>query len=399
MTKSALILVQNLPVPFDRRVWQEATTLQSEGWNVSVVCPSNEKYPEGDFVIDGVSVSRFKSVIEARTPIGYLREYFQSLTRMRRKMKGIGKKSGLDVVQFCNPPDLLALIALEAKLQFRAKIIFDQHDLGPELVVAKKMAFAWFFVQVARLFENIAYMVADRVIATNESYKSVATKRGKKDPQVVTVVRSAPSRNWAANTFIDDKYRQGHQFQLGYLGVIGQQEGLDFALDAVKILKEKFKKDVFFTIVGSGTDLEKMKVYARVIGVSDNVKFFGRLPDDEMKQVLASSDVCLNPDVFSELNNLSTMNKIIEYMALGVAIVQFDLQEGRYSAASASLYAVPDNAESLAEKINVLLDDENLRNQMAEFGKKRFQEVLCWETQRVKLVETYESLLNFRVTS
>jgi len=387
-----LILVQNLPVPFDRRVWQEATTLQNSGWDMSVVCPSNDKFPPGNFVINGVTVHRFNPVLEANTPLGYLREYWQSLARMRKAMKLLSKSGTFKVVQFCNPPDLLAVLALEAKLRHKSKVIFDQHDLGPELVIAKNMSFEWVLVKVARIFEALAYKVSDKVISTNESYKEIAIQRGNKNISEVTVVRSAPSRAWAEDILSDSKWRQGHKYQIGYLGVIGHQEGLHFALDALRILRENYNKDVFFTIVGSGTDLEKLKTYAREQKIESFVEFLGRLPDAEMQSVLTSADVCVNPDVFSALNNLSTMNKIIEYMALGVPIVQFDLQEGRYSADEASLYAEPDNPKSLAEKINWLLDNPRKRKEMSAFGVNRFKSLLCWENQVEPLLDVYGSV-------
>ncbi len=388
----ALILVQNLPVPFDRRVWQEATTLQKAGWDINVICPSNDKFPEGDFQIEGVSVHRFKSVIEANTPLGYLREYWQSLSRMRKGMKFLARSGSFEVVQFCNPPDLLAVIGLEAKLLYKSKVIFDQHDLGPELVVAKNMSFEIVLVKVARLFESLAYKVADKVISTNESYREIALTRGKKRGSDISVVRSAPSRDWAEASIPISDWRKGHQYQIGYLGVIGQQEGLHFALEALRILRNSHGKDVYFTVVGSGTDLDKMKRYSQDLGIESYVSFLGRLPDAEMQSVLASADVCVNPDVFSVLNNLSTMNKIIEYMALGVPIVQFDLQEGRYSAGEASLYADPDDPISFAQKINTLLESPELRSEMGDYGRQRFLELLCWENQVEPLLSVYESL-------
>jgi len=369
--KQAVILVQNLPVPFDRRVWQEAKSLSDAGWEVDVICPSNEKYPEGDYFLEGVQIHRFAAIKEARTPLGYLREYTQSLSRMRKIIMRLGREKSVQVLQFCNPPDLLALLALEVKLSFKSKIIFDQHDLGPELVIAKSMPFSWFFVRVAQITERLAYGVADRV----------------------TVVRSGPPKNWADNSQRDLKWRQGHRFQIGYLGVIGEQEGLRSAIEAVKILKEKHLKDVFFTVVGSGTDLEKIKAYAKQLDVEDNIHFMGRLPDDEMKLVLGSADVCVNPDVYSALNNLSTMNKIIEYMALGVPIVQFDMKEGRFSAGEASLYATPDDSHSLAERIDWLLDHVEVREKMGEAGRQRFRNTLCWDTQEPFLLEAYNSVL------
>jgi glycosyltransferase involved in cell wall biosynthesis len=311
---------------------------------------------------------------------------------MRKGMKFLARSGSFEVVQFCNPPDLLAVIGLEAKLLYKSKVIFDQHDLGPELVVAKNMSFERVLVKVARLFEFLAYKVADKVIATNESYREIALTRGKKRGSDISVVRSAPSRDWAEASIPISDWRKGHKYQIGYLGVIGQQEGLHFALEALRILRNNHGKDVYFTVVGSGTDLDKMKRYSQDLGIESYVSFLGRLPDAEMQSVLASADVCVNPDVFSVLNNLSTMNKIIEYMALGVPIVQFDLQEGRYSAGEASLYADPDDPISFAQKINTLLESPELRSEMGDYGRQRFAKLLCWENQVEPLLSVYESL-------
>ena len=393
MSKTALILVQNLPVPFDRRVWQEATTLRDHGWDVDVICPSNESHHPGKFTIEGIKVNRFRAPKEARGPLGYLKEYCLSLSRMRSLMRTLSKEQNFQIVQFCNPPDILALLAWEAKFRMKSKIIFDQHDLGPELVVAKGLPMSQLLVRIARFFEVLAYKISDKVIATNESYRRIAISRGKVEPLDVTVVRSGPRRDWAVDIKTDTDYRQGHEFQIGYLGVIGKQEGLNLALDAILILRDKYKKDVLFTVVGSGTDLASISKYAQEIGIGNNVKFLGRLPDEDLKTVLASADVCLNPDVFSDLNNLSTMNKIIEYMALGVPIVQFDLAEGRFSAQEASLYAVADSPQSLAERTNYLLENFEVRAAMAKIGLQRFREVLCWENQSTSLLQVYNSLV------
>jgi len=385
----ALILVQNLPVPFDRRVWQEATTLARAGWNVSVICPSNEKYPEGTYFLEGVLIKRFKAVKEARTPFGYVREYLQSLSRMSRARQNLRLEGKHDVLQFCNPPDLLAFLAVIPKFVDKTKIIFDQHDLGPELVKAKDFPLKWFFTFLAQAVERVAYLISDRVIATNESYKSIAIKRGHIKEENVFVVRSAPCGNWAAGASSSEIWRRGHDFQIAYLGVIGSQEGLHFALEAIKTLRDVHAKDVLFTVVGSGTDLQRMVELSQQLGVQNNVHFLGRLPDSEMQQVLKSADVCINPDVFSELNDLSTMNKIVEYMALGAPIVQFDLKEGRNTALSGSLYAEPNNSNDLAKKISDLLDDESLRREMSNFSLIRFREQLSWEHQVDALLRAY----------
>lgn len=383
------ILVQNLPVPFDRRVWQEALALQEAGAEVSVVCPGTESFPVGHFVIEGITVRRFRMPAEASGVLGYINEYGLSLWRMYRELKQLRKTARrFDVVHFCNPPDLLALVALPEKLA-GSRLIFDQHDLGPELVVAKGLKFGGLFVAVARSWEWMAYRAADHVIATNESYKEVAIRRGNKIPASVTVVRSGPRKEWIIPGAPTNRWSKGRRYQVGYVGVIGKQEGIDYLLDAAKILVVDQGLDIQFCLVGSGTEVATLKKRVAALGIEPYVSFLGRLSDEDLRSVLSSSDVCVNPDEVNELNDKSTMNKIMEYMALGKPIVQFNVTEGRFSAQDASRYAEPNDANSFAEELRTVLTDEALARRMGEYGKKRFNEELCWEQQTPKLVEAY----------
>jgi glycosyltransferase involved in cell wall biosynthesis len=391
------ILVQNLPVPFDRRVWQEALALRDAGAEVSVVCPGSRDFPAGSFVIEGINVRRFKMPSEASGALGYVQEYGVSLWRMSLELAKFRKNGRFDVVHFCNPPDLLALVALPQKLFSGAKLIFDQHDLGPELVVAKRMRFSSLFVAVARSWEKIAYGVADHVIATNESYKSTAVRRGRKAPDEVTVVRSGPRAEWIVPGSPTKKWSNGREFQVGYVGVIGKQEGIEYLLEAARILVQEEDMSVQFCLVGSGTEVESLINEAKRLGLEDYVSFLGRLSDEELRSVLSSSDVCVNPDEVNELNDKSTMNKILEYMALGKPIVQFDVTEGRFSAGQSSAYALPNDARSFAAELKRVLDDQELAANMGSFGRKRFHEELCWEQQVPKLVHAYQAALNDEV--
>lgn len=387
------ILVQNLPVPFDRRVWQEALALQEAGANVSVVCPGTKSFPVGHFVIEGITVSRFRMPAEASGVVGYLSEYGLSLWRMYRELKSLRAVNGkFDVVHFCNPPDLLALVALPEKF-LGSRLIFDQHDLGPELVVAKRLKFGGLFVAVARSWEWMAYRAADHVIATNESYKNVAVLRGKKDPESVTVVRSGPRKEWIVPGEPTNKWSKGRQFQVGYVGVIGKQEGIDYLLDAARVLVFDEGLDVQFCLVGSGTEVPNLKKQVAALGLEPYVSFLGRLSDEDLRSVLSSSDVCVNPDEVNELNDKSTMNKILEYMALGKPIVQFDVTEGRFSAQDASLYASANDAGSFAQQLKKVLTDKALAAAMGDFGKRRFNEELCWEQQTPKLIGAYTAVI------
>ncbi|WP_194409714.1 glycosyltransferase family 4 protein [Microbacterium cremeum] len=392
------ILVQNLPVPFDRRVWQEATSLAAAGADVTVICPGDERHPVGDFLIDGVAVHRYEAAREANGVLGYLDEYVVSLRRMTGVFDRDRAVEPFDIVHFCNPPDLLYLVAKRAKREDGSMLVFDQHDLGPELVEAKRMPLPRLFASVARFFEHRTYAWADHVISTNDSYRDIAMRRGRFRGEDVAVVRSGPFRSWAAYRSTGEDWHRGRRFLLGYVGVMGRQEGIGYLIDAVKILVSERHLDVHLALIGSGPDRERLASLARDRGIADRVEFHGRVPDDQMKSILADSDVCVNPDEVNTMNDLSTMNKIIEYMALGRPIVQFDVREGRFSAGDASLYASRANdARSFARAVERVLREPELARAMGDAGRARFEHTLCWEIQAETLVSSYRRWASGRV--
>ncbi|MBP2390062.1 glycosyltransferase involved in cell wall biosynthesis [Aeromicrobium fastidiosum] len=287
---------------------------------------------------------------------------------------------------------MLFLAVTDVRKSKRPPLIFDQHDLGPELVRAKRMPLSWLFVAIAMALEMITYRLADHVIATNQSYKSVATSRGKKRPDQVTIVRSGPQRSWIQDVPPTLDWHRNRRFLVAYVGVMGRQEGIDYLLESVRHLVEQ-GLDVHLALVGSGPDVERLKSNADRLGVSDRTEFHGRLPDEELRSILANSDVCVNPDEVNELNDLSTMNKILEYMALSRPIVQFDVREGRFSAGDASLYADANDSRSFADQISIVLRDPGLAEKMGRAGHRRFTGELCWEAQVPLLVEAYQTVL------
>jgi glycosyltransferase involved in cell wall biosynthesis len=392
--RRVVILVQNLPVPFDRRVWQEAHALRDAGASVSVICPAAKGFPVGQHLIDGIDVRRFVMPDEASGALGYVREYGLSMLRMYRELRSLSKTGAFDVVHFCNPPDLLAIVALTQKISKKSKLIFDQHDLGPELLQAKGIKFARFFGLVVRSWERIAYSVADQVIATNESYKAVAIQRGKKNQDDVTVVRSGPREDWIIDSEKTRVWANNREFQVGYVGVIGKQEGIDYLLDAADTLVHQEGLDVQFCLVGSGTEVPALVDRCAALRLDEHVSFLGRLSDDDLRSVLANSDICVNPDEYNELNDKSTMNKVVEYMALGRPIVQFDVTEGRFSAGNSSAYAKRNDAHSLAEEMKALLQDKERAEYMGALGRERFQTELRWEKQVPKLISAYVKALD-----
>jgi len=387
--RRVLIIVENLPVPFDRRVWQEATTLREAGYEVSVICPAGKGYEKRFEIVEGVRIYRHPLPLEATGALGYALEYaaaffWQSLLAWR-----VFLTRGFDVIHACNPPDTIFLVALPFKL-FGRRFVFDHHDINPELYEAKFGRRDALYRLLCRL-ERLTFAVADVSLATNESYRRIALERGGMHSEDVFVVRSGPDLRRLRVQRPDERVKRGRRYLVGYVGVMGKQEGIDLLLQAVHhIVHVRGRMDVHFGLVGGGTELEAMRRYAAKLGIAEYVTFTGRVPDAELLAVLNAADVCVNPDVANDMNDKSTMNKIMEYMALGKPIVQFDLTEGRYSAQQASLYAAKNDPIDLAAKILELLDDPERRRRMGAYGRERVERVLAWEHEAPKLLAAYE---------
>ena len=297
-----------------------------------------------------------------------------------------------DVIHACNPPDLIFVVGGFFKLFFGKKFLFDHHDINPELYEAK-FGRRDMFYKLMVLCERLTFKTASVSIATNESYKKIAIERGGMAPDRVHVVRSGPKLDRLKIIDPVPELKFGRSYLVGYVGVMGKQEGLDYLLRAARhIIVEKGRQDVQFGLVGGGTELDEMKRYAEELGIAEYVTFTGRVPDQQLLEMLNTADVCVNPDVANEMNDKSTMNKIMEYMALGKPIVQFDLTEGRFSAQDSSLYAKENDEVDMAEKILQLLDNSELRKTMGEFGRERVVNELEWEYEVPKLLAAYDQL-------
>lgn len=390
--RRVLIFVENLPSPFDRRVWQEATTLHANGYGVSIICPTGKGYEKHYEEIDGIHIYRYDLPMEAEGAKGYAVEYSAALWHTFRLAWKARREQGFDVVHACNPPDLLFLIGGFFKLFFSKKFLFDHHDINPELYEAK-FGRRDFFWKLMVWLERMTFKTADVSIATNESYKKIAIERGGMDPDKVYVVRSGPKLDRLKIIPPVEALKHGRKYLVGYVGVMGKQEGIDLLLQAARhIVKEFGRTDVHFGLVGGGTSLDEMKQMAADLGIADYVTFTGRVPDQDLLEMLNTADVCVNPDVANEMNDKSTMNKIMEYMALGKPIVQFDLTEGRFSAQDASLYAAENDPVDMAIKIVELLDDPERRERMGEFGRNRVVNELEWNYEAPKLLAAYDEL-------
>ena len=391
--KHILIIIENLPAPFDRRVWQEACTLRENGAEVSIICPKMKGYTKRFERIDGIDIYRHPLPLEGHGALGYLLEYTTAIFWELVLSTKIFFKKRFHVIHGCNPPDLIFITALPFKL-LGVKYVFDHHDINPELYLAK-FGRKDFFYRCMVFFERLTFKVADYSIATNESYKKIAIERGKMPADKVTVVRSGPSLDRLKLTEGNPVYKKGRRYLVGYVGVIGVQEGLDLLMESVQHITRQ-RDDVQFAIVGSGTAVEEIKALVQQLEVSEYVDFYGRVSDEKLVDVLNTCDVCVNPDRPTEMNNLSTMNKIMEYMALKKPIVQYDLKEGRASAREASLYAAHNDTQDFADKISWLLDHEEEAQRMAEFGYDRVINALSWEFERERLLGFYRRALGMK---
>lgn len=396
MDRRVLIIVENLPVPFDTRVWQEATTLAENGYTVSVICPTGKGYTKKYEFMNGVHIYRHNLPKDGNGALGYAREYGVALFEEYRLARKVMKERGFHCIHGCNPPDNIWMVARLFKNK-GVDYIFDHHDICPELYEAKFGKKTGLMYKSQLWLEKQTYKHAKFAFVTNHSYEKIAIERGGMKPEDVFVLRSGPKLERLKIQAPNPQIKRGKKFMVGYLGVIGQQEGIEYLLKAAQYIRNELKRDdIFWGIVGGGPDLQRMMRLCERMHLTDIVEFTGRVPDDKMLDYLNTADVCVNCDEFNAMNDKSTMNKVLEYMALGKPLVQFDLTEGRYSARDASLYAKPNDAHDMANKIVELLDNEVLRNQMGEFGRNRVVNELSWEHTSKALLLGYDRYFKSR---
>ena len=390
--KHVLIIVENLPLPFDKRVWQEANALKDAGADVSIICPRMKDFVKPFERINGIDIYRHPLPPEGTGGLGYLIEYSAALFWEFVLTLRIFMKKRVHIIHGCCPPDLIFMVAAPFRL-FGARYVFDHHDLSPELFETK-FGKRGLFHTLLTWFERGTFALASYSIATNGSFRKIAIERGGMKPEKVQIVRSGPDLNRLRLQEPNLELKRGKQFLIGYLGIIAEQDGLDLLVKIARIIKDR-RSDVQFAIMGGGTELENVKSLAKELEVYDMVEFYGMVSDNQvMNDVLNTCDVCVNPDVPDQLNNLLTTNKVMEYMAVGKPVVQYDLKEGKFSALEASLYAENGSLEDFADKIELLLDDPEKRKQMGDYGRRRVLNELSWDFERKKLVKFYDAMFD-----
>jgi len=392
MKRKAFIIVENAPYPADPRVRNEALALFNNGYEVTVLCPRDSNCPQGHQVIEGIRVYRHPQVKHRGTRIGYLLEYCVALFWEFFYALWVYLRHGFHIIQGCNPPDLIFLIALPFRL-LGVKYIFDHHDVNPELYVSKYDKKGPLYKALVAV-ERLCYRFSDVVMATNASYRDLALSRGGMAPEDVFIVRNGPTESFKA-VAPDPALKRGKAYLVAYVGHMDVQDGLDILLDVALRVKQLGRQDVQFTCVGGGPRLTALRDLIPKKGLTGMVNFTGWVSDQELLAILSTADVCVNPDKPCQMNDISTMIKIMEYMVLGKPIVQFESKEGRFSAQEASLYSEGD-VNDFAEKLLWLLDRPEERAKMGEFARNRVEKELAWKHSVPNLLAAYDRAFDKR---
>jgi len=394
-----LIIVQNLPVPFDRRVWLECQALTKAGYRVAVVCPKGATDPAYE-VIDGVELYKYRPYAPGGSKLSFVAEYAYSFAATSWKALVARARGGVlrgrfAAIQACNPPDIFWPLAIAFRAVERTRFVFDHHDLSPELFESRFGGRSLPYKGL-RFLERRTHRSADQVISTNESYRQIAITRSGKDPADVTVVRTGPDPAKLQRGEPDEGQRRGHQYLAAYIGVMGPQDGVDIVVRAAEVIVHELgRDDIAFTLIGKGDCFDELVALRDKLKLNGHVEFTGRAPDELVKKVMSTADIGLSPDPLNPLNDVSTMNKTMEYMAFELPVVAFDLVETRVSAADAAVYVKPTgdpegDVRDYAQAIVDLIDNADERAHMGKLGRVRVEEELAWPYQERAYLGVYQ---------
>ncbi len=388
-----LVIVQNLPVPFDRRVWLECQALTSAGYQVAVVCPKGSGEPAYE-VIDSVELYRYRPYAPGGSKVSFIAEYAYSFLATAWGALKARRSGRFAAIQACNPPDIFWPLALAFRVLEGTRFVFDHHDLCPELFQSRFPSGPKLPYKGLLALERRTHRAADHVIATNDSYREIAMTRGGKRADEVTVVRTGPDLQRLQPGEADPELRRGRRFLVAYIGVMGPQDGVDIVVRVADIVVNKLgRDDIAFTLIGSGDCFDDLVALRDEFGLTGHVEFTGRAPDELVAHIMSTADAGLSPDPKNPLNDVSTMNKTMEYMAFGLPVIAFDLRETRVSAGNAAVYVQPNDEHEYAEAIVALMNDEPRRTLMGKLARERVEQELAWSYQESAYLGVYERVL------
>jgi glycosyltransferase involved in cell wall biosynthesis len=388
-----LIIVQNLPVPFDRRVWLECRTLTRAGYRVAVVCPKGPGDPSYQ-VIDEVQLYKYRPYCPGGGAASFVAEYAYSFAATAILSLKAVRDGRFGAVQSCNPPDIFWPIGVLFRLWHGSRFVFDHHDLCPETFESRFPKGPALLYRGLRFLERRTTRCADHVISTNESYRRLVISRDGIEPGRVTVVRTGPDPDKLRPAEPVASLRRGRAHLAAYIGVMGPQDGVDIVIRMAGFVVRNLKRtDISFTLIGSGDCFGDLVALRDRLQLGDVVEFTGRVPDEAVRDILSTADIGLSPDPKNPLNDVSTMNKTMEYMAFGLPVLAFDLRETRASAAEAGAYAAPNDVGEMARLLVELIDDEPRRRRMGAEGRRRIERQLAWSHQEPRYLSVYDRLL------
>jgi glycosyltransferase involved in cell wall biosynthesis len=390
-----LIIIQNLAVPFDRRVWLECQSLRRAGYDVTVVCPAGDDSVPYT-VLEGIEIYTYPGYAPGGRAVGFVAEYAYSFAATARLVLKARRRGGpFDVMQACNPPDIFWPLARTLRRRDGTRFVFDHHDLCPELYRSRFHNNTSPAYRGLVFLERMTFRTADRVTSTNESYAEIARRRGGKERSEVTVVRTGPDPEKLKSGSVDESLRKGRRHLVAYIGVMGPQDGVDLAGRAAgRVVHDLGRRDVSFVFMGSGDCHPDLVELRDELGLQDYLELPGRVPDEFVHRVLSTADLGLSPDPMNPLNDVSTMNKTMEYMAYGLPVVAFDLHETRVSAGPAAAYVEPNSIGEFARTVVDLLDQPDVRSKMGRLGRERVVNELAWEHQESGYVQVFDELTN-----
>jgi glycosyltransferase involved in cell wall biosynthesis len=393
--KHIVFIVENLSVPFDRRVWREANVMYDAGYRISVICPKGlNQDKRSKEIIDGIYIYRYSIPLMQDSKWGYIKEYLKAFFCTFYLLLKINFRHKVHVIHVANPLDIFFPLGWIKKL-LRIKFIFDQHDLCPESYLVKySISKSSMIYKILLWFERQTYNVSDVVVSTNQSIKDIAVERGNIKPDNIFIVRNGPDSDFK-KVPVNISVKNNFKYMAAYIGVMGAPDGVENIIySADYLINTKSYKDIFYILIGYGDEYENIKALISELELSDYFSMPGRISDEDVLTILSAADVCLAPDPKNGLNEFHTMNKIMDYMRMGKPIVSFDLLESKYSAESAAIYVKNNKFADFGDAIIYILENPEVALKMGTAGIERVNKFLKWEISKKELINAYNQLFS-----